>query len=491
MKINALLLIISPFLKKSASLVLFSMGGIVSGLLSLFLLPFFTKNLSVLEFGNITFYMSLISFMSCFSLLGLNTYTLKEVYHKNSKKDQMTFYCNMFLFIFVWNIFFCAISYPLLLLAVPKMFPEIQIYPYLIIVPLSTLANSLMIIPIIIFRVSQKPFFYGLITTGAILISQCLSVFFVIHAPFGYSKMLGALSGSLFVGGISLIVLLFYGKRYSKKYFSIDFVEIKKGIVFGYPLIVTSILLYLAGSFDALLIGWFLSPVDLGIYGVALTISAGISIVLYALYQLTEPDFFRIATDEENFKKSGFGNLLLKVCSIIALLGAIICLFIIPLGQFLIRRAEFYSAVTLLPLMASAIIIRTCNSYSLIGVTALGKTRIYPFLTAVKVIFVISCEIIGIKFMGLAGVPVGMFVGEVLYSFVIFVVVKKRYSFSIGRSYLFLMILVSCLLMIFGHFLFSNQYPGIVAAIALSLFMVYLVFYGDGARMVAMDRTSD
>ena len=453
---------------------MFSMGGITSGLLSLFLLPFFTENLSVVEFGKVTFYMSLVTFISCFSLLGLNTYTLKEVYYKNNKKEQIMFYCNMFLFIFVWNVILCLISYPLLLLIVPALFPEMQIHPYLIIVLFSMLASSLMIIPVIILRVSQKPLFYGLITTGAILMSQCLSVIFVMQSPFGYSKMLGACVSSLFVGGGSLIVLLYYGKKYSKKYYRLDFAEIKKGVIFGYPLILTSILTYLASSFDALLIGWFLAPADLGIYGVALTISAGITVVLYALYQLTEPDFFRIATDEENFKKSGFANLLLKVCSIITLLGTIICLFIIPLGQFLIRRAEFASAVSLLPMIAGAIILRSCNSFSLIGITALGKTRIYPVLTAVKVIFVISCEIIGIKIMGISGVPMGMFVGETLYSFVILVIVTKRYAFNIQKAYRFLLILISCLFLVFGTFLFPSQYPSIVAAIISSLFMVYL-----------------
>ncbi|HOS45044.1 MAG TPA: oligosaccharide flippase family protein [Paludibacter sp.] len=474
MKIKSHLLIITPILKKIGSLALFSMGGITSGLLSLFLLPFFTENLSVVEFGKVTFYMSLVTFISCFSLLGLNTYTLKEVYYKNNKKEQIMFYCNMFLFIFVWNVILCLISYPLLLLIVPALFPEMQIHPYLIIVLFSMLASSLMIIPVIILRVSQKPLFYGLITTGAILMSQCLSVIFVMQSPFGYSKMLGACVSSLFVGGGSLIVLLYYGKKYSKKYYRLDFAEIKKGVIFGYPLILTSILTYLASSFDALLIGWFLAPADLGIYGVALTISAGITVVLYALYQLTEPDFFRIATDEENFKKSGFANLLLKVCSIITLLGTIICLFIIPLGQFLIRRAEFASAVSLLPMIAGAIILRSCNSFSLIGITALGKTRIYPVLTAVKVIFVISCEIIGIKIMGISGVPMGMFVGETLYSFVILVIVTKRYAFNIQKAYRFLLILISCLFLVFGTFLFPSQYPSIVAAIISSLFMVYL-----------------
>jgi len=364
----------------------------------------------------------------------------------------------------------------LLPLVVTKLFANIQIYPYPIIVVAGILGGSLITIPTIIFRVSQKPLFYGIITTGQILISQCLSVIFVINAPFGYSKMLGMVLSNLLIGGSSLVILLLYGKKYSKKVLTIDFVEIKKGVVFGYPLIATSILTYLSNSFDVLIISWFLSANDLGIYSVGLTISGGISVILVSLYQLTEPDFFRIAVNEDEFKKKGFGNLLLKTCSIINLLGTIGCFFMIPLGRFLISRPEFYKAVTLLPLITCVLIIRWCNTYSLLALNALGKTLSYPALTAVQVIFVILFEIIGIKIIGLSGVPVGIFIGNVIFSFIIIKFVIKKYRIKIEKTYAFLMVLVSCLLLIFSYFLLSNQYMGIIAAIISSLFSLYLSF---------------
>jgi O-antigen/teichoic acid export membrane protein len=410
--------IISSSLFRSSGI--YTSASIINASIPLFLLPILTDKLSPADYGIVSMFQIVVSFLYPFIGMNLEGAIARKYFDKN-KSDFPSYIGTALIlscisFILVSFLFFCNLDYIHNLTSIPLVWLKyILIYAE---------CQFLIAIILIRFQVSVQPIKYGLLQISQSIINLGLTLFFVLILNKTWEGRLEALIISCVIIATISIFLLIYNK-YIK--FNVKKSDVIHALKFGIPLIPHAIGGMLFTTIDRLFLTKMIGLEQTGNYTVAYQIGAVISILTLSFNKAFSPWLFEQLNMNDfvvNLKIVKFTYLYF----IILIIGAILTLigfpFVVDLfvdGKY--KNVNGYSLFIVFGFVFQGMYFMVTNY-----ITYSEKTYILGILTLIVGLMKLPITYFSILYFGAVGASISYFFTFLLFFIAAWIISAKVYK---------------------------------------------------------------
>lgn len=439
--------------------ILVFIGNIGSKSISFLMLPFYTKWLSVEEFG-IT---DIITIYSAF-LIGLVSACLADsifIFPKDKEfKVQKRYFTTGLIFAFISfllaSLLFSVVKYVFIYYETENSFTEYTWYVFWIMVA-TFLQNYMQQFS----RSINKVRVYAI---SGILLTGSLAVFaFLLIPDYGVSGFIIAQVASFF---FSALYTFFHSKSF--KYFSLKAINIdfgKQMLKYSFPLIPNSMMWLLVSSINRPILEHYLGLKSVGIYAVANKFPS-ILIVIFSVFIYS----WQISVLEE-FDKPNYKNFYNKVFRLIFFILIVLSCLVTIFSKMLISimaDQKFIDAWYILPLLAFSVLFSSLSAFVGTNFSATKESKYYFYSSFFGALTSVLFNFLLIPFWGLYGAAVA-----VILSFAVTAIFRIKYTWNLVRiqnlRLYIVMFVVNLLIILITIYIDSKVYKNTLYVFLLGL----------------------
>jgi O-antigen/teichoic acid export membrane protein len=339
---------------------IYGVGGILSRLIAVFLIPLYASYLGTVGFGRIETIIALSGVLVIVLRLGITSAFFRFYFDADTDAERTVVVRTSFWFTMGMATLGLAVG----LVFAPQLSDWLKLHdPWLVragFVGLWAQMNYAQMTSL--FRVEQRPISFAIASVANVLITIGSTVALVVGAHAG---AVGAVVGN-FLGTLTVYAALLAYRRYQLG-LQFDRELLRQMNRFGLPLVPAALALWAINFIDRLIIGQLKGQAEVGIYSMAVRV-ASVIVFLMTAFQLAWPAFaYSIRDDDEAKRTYAFvlTYLLFVTCWISLALGALA-----PWIVDVLATPKFARAAEAVPLLAFA-----TAAYSGYSVLAIGIGR--------------------------------------------------------------------------------------------------------------------
>jgi O-antigen/teichoic acid export membrane protein len=412
-------------------------GNIGSKLIALLMLPFYTKWLSVEDYGtsdNVLVYVGL--------LLAIVTLSISEsifIFPKNQEVEEQKQYFSSGLLYTTLFLVFTGI----LLYAIREVLSATKI--------LNSIASNMGYIYLLIIAFFCQTFFQQFsrsinkvrvyAVSGVVLTFFTASLSFLLIPIYGLDGFFVAQITSLFIAAIYSIV---HSGAY--RYVSFRFVKVDKYremIKYSIPLIPNAIMWWLVGSLNRPIMEEYLGMHSIGLFAVAYKFPSLIN-VLFSVFMVS----WQISVIEE-YQKEGYEKFYNKILKLVFTVLSFCVIILSVVGKTLIdfiADAKFYDSWKYIPILALSALFSSISGFVGCNFSATRESKFYFYSSVWGAVIAILFNIVLIPIWGLYGA-----VTAIVLSHLTMVLLRVKYSWKIVKItniYFYFFVLIICFVMV-------------------------------------------
>jgi O-antigen/teichoic acid export membrane protein len=314
----------------------YTIASFTNAAIPFLLLPILTNYLTTSDYGILTMFSSLVSFLLPFLGFNLDAAISRKFYSKDTE-----------LAIYIWNsllIFICMTTFSIVLFFIFRNLIEIYTnipVNWVVMIPVVAAAQFLTGLKLVLWQVREKPFKYAIFQILQSILNSSLAILFVIILLYNWKGRI--LSIGISTSIFALIALFFFWKQNDIK-FVFKYSYIKNALQYGGGLIPHA----LGGSLILLTNRFFLTKMvnieESGLYGVANQICSIIPFITLSFNNAFVPWLYKKLAEKKNLDKRNIVKFTYVYFVIIILFGLIYFLFQ-PLIFNLFIGEQFHSAI--------------------------------------------------------------------------------------------------------------------------------------------------
>lgn len=454
--------------------VLVFIGNIGSKMIAFLMLPFYTKWLSVEDYGisdNALVYVGL--------LIGIVTLSISESIFVFPKNQELKIQKQYFSSGLIYSLFLLIITSFLLygikeVLIKEEMLKSITAnigYIYLLVVSLflQTFSQqfSRSINKITVYTIS------GVVLT---LLTAFLSIFLI--PKYGLDGFFLAQISSYFVSAFYALIHSKAYKYFSLKYMNFD--KYKEMARYSVPLIPNAIMWWLVGSLNRPLMEEYLGMHAIGLFAVAYKLPSLIN-VIFSVFMVS----WQISVIEE-YKKENYEQFYNKILRLIFAL-LVFCVIVLSVsGKYLngfIADKKFYDAWLYIPILSLSSLLSSVSGFVGTNFSATRESRYYFYSSVWGAVVAIVFNLILIPFWGLYGAVI-----TIVLSHFVMALSRIKYSWKIVKineiKFYILMLLICSIVVLVSSFIQNGMI--ILSTLIISLLLFSLMIKKDISHIVQL-----
>ncbi len=344
------LYMISSFLVKSANA---------------FLLPVYTRYLEPAEYAVFSNLMAIGAIAAIFISLYLDSAYARLFFDAEHDRRQLrSLFSTIFLFFLSWGVLAAVAAFFIIRHRTSRLL-DVPWYPYILlacIIPLVTQMNSLANVH---FRSQHKS---GTITGARLAgfaVGAAVSIILLVWGRLGAQSLLwGVLARAC------VIWLWYYGVLIREGLIGWDFSFkfLREGLTYSLALLPMGALGWLSGSFDKLLITWFGSMADSGIYSVAFEVGRIMNIFVLSLFMVYSPMIYAMLKEDAKKHIARIEQFQSFYFHVLIGMAFLVSIFTREVFQLLVEE-RYHGGISLVPVIAFA--------FAIGGIRKLYATLIY------------------------------------------------------------------------------------------------------------------
>ncbi|WP_147802814.1 lipopolysaccharide biosynthesis protein [Alkalicoccus halolimnae] len=391
----------SKFFKHS---VLYTLGSMMTPLISLILLPVYTNYLSPSEYGTMTTVQTMVGMLQLFLLLALHGAITRFFFDfLEDKEKQKEYIGSIYLFVFIFSSFGSIVLFIFSDQIGSLIFSNIQINPYMFYLIGLSWATSLLALPMALFRAQEKVGIFVSFNIIKALIIMIFTSYLIIWRGLGAES---ALFSQFTITVLFLIVAFIIQRKDYKLSFSPT--AIKTSLIFSMPLLPHVASGWIIKSSDRVILEKFVDLNELGFYALAAQVSMVLTLFYTSINNAVVPRYTKLRKQGKNES----ADKLLKYFLYIVIGFGIISIPIATLGVWIITSPEFYSALALIPVLIVGQILKGMYFIPVAKLFYTKKTNAIATSSTIAAVVNISINLIAIPYIGVYGAVTSTIVGE-------------------------------------------------------------------------------
>jgi O-antigen/teichoic acid export membrane protein len=334
-----------------------------------------------------------------------------------------------------------------------------------------------------LFRVEERPVLFTFATVANLLVTVGATVVLVVHF---HERALGVVVGN-WIGTLSVYLVLLGYRRYQLG-LQFDRRLFREMNRFGLPLVPSQLALWALAFSDRFFIAKFKGQTEVGHYSVGVRVASA-ALLLLAAFRLAWPAFAYSIEDEDEAKRT-YGYVLTYLLFVFSWLALILGLLAPWLVRLLTGRAEFHEGARVVPLTAFALTALGGYIVVSIGIGRARKTQFNWVVTGIAALLDIALNLVLVPSFGMIGAAIA---GAAAYSsmFVLMSVHAQRvYPVPYQWRRVALVVGTAIGLTAFGKALHVPLSIAVLLAAAYPLILLPLGFYlpAERRRLLAAGR---
>jgi O-antigen/teichoic acid export membrane protein len=330
--------------------------------------------------------------------------------------------------------------------------------------------ESLLIMPLTIARLNDKPVLYTIISVSNLFINLLLQIYFIVVLSLGFEYVFLA---KLLAPALMFIFFIPYILRNFN--FRIDKDEIKSILKFSFPLMLAGLLSLLLNTVDRFILSGFVSKEEVAIYTIGYGIGSVANAFILAPFTLAINVIFWKKIKEDNFKRFMTKSSTYLFSTMIFI--SVIISFSIPyLIKLIVRNESLWPASEIIPFILLSNCFVALFLFPNLDLYYKKKTHVILYIIAVSLAFNVITNFIFIKYFGIFASAVITILSSILMLLLGFFLTK---SFSFTKFEVYKVLLLSVLFIIFAGYSFmftlSNVYLDIIIKLLLLLLFIFLL----------------
>lgn len=376
--------------------VIYTVGDILPKILFFFMIPIYTKYMSVQEYGIVNSVLSVGSIVSMFYTLGLDG-ALMRFYYEYEEEKREIFISTLWIFLFIYTI-----GITLILLALGSnfssiIFKSIPFKPFVRLMILNCFFYTFTALPLIIFRAREEAMKFGFFSVVSSVINVLFIVYFVIFLKQGAEGNLKAYTITNLIFSIIYLIMI---KKGIKLRFSCHM--LKEALKYGIPLIPHLIGSWVINASDRMFLERYRTLTEVGLYSLGYQFGLVLEYVLGGINKAYVPFFFKTANENKNAPKI-FEDIIKYYSIFILSLGLSIAMFSKELIMLLASNKNYLEAYKIIPFITVVSILNGYYYMSVNSIFYVRKTKTLAVTTAVAAIINAALNIILVPKYGMQG----------------------------------------------------------------------------------------
>jgi O-antigen/teichoic acid export membrane protein len=325
----------------------YSLGAFLIKAFGFFLIPVYTRFLTVEEYGILALLNIILQLASFVLLLGVSSAAMRFYFDGQADADyQKRVYGNALVLLLIFPSLLIVLALPVGKSLATRFLPSVSFFPYIFVILLIGLCNPVQKLVLGLMRVRRRAKQYVTYTLSLFLLQTGAVILGVVFMRAGLKGVVYAqLAANTVFWGIALSIV----GRYAKFSFSKEMAG--KLFLFGLPLIPFFIFLWINEASGRFMLERYASLRDLGIFALALQFSHMLGFLGSALENSMLPYFYETAQDQKASEiLGGFATKYFVLFGLVSLLT-----FTIARPLLLIAAdAKFHEAILYIPIMVFA-----------------------------------------------------------------------------------------------------------------------------------------
>ena len=414
------------------SSLIYTIGGALSLLSTVIMLPFYTNLLTTSDFGALMLFISFSLFAQIITNFSLDTFIGVHYVEYSGQKEKLKEYIGTI----TVGLIIIGVVLSLLFLAVGHLLFEkvIQIkgygfYPFGLMSVATAIFNSYFRTYSNLLINQQKPerFFWVNIFNFAITI--VISLIGLHLYPY---SLTGPMWGR-FLSGVMIFLLAYYMLR---KEFGMRFSRnlLREIYDFCLPITLFSLITWCFSYLDRFIINHFMPVSEVGIYDFAVKFTLIIEFVQNGLATAITPKIFSIWKADRENQNYKIINRYYNAFTAISLLLVPVVVILIPIViPFIVSKKDFYRSFDYLPLISLGFVFRVLFFLFINPIYYFKKTRVLPRIFFLSTVLQIGLSIVLIKYFGLPGAVWACLIGKPLQTFLLFLETRKIIELNFNK----------------------------------------------------------
>ncbi len=456
---------------------IYGLSRIATKFVSFILLPIYSINFSIAEYGIISRIETLWQILFAIFLFGLESGVIKW-YSKIKKEDEKKrFLFSITFFLFVINLFSTAFLYFSSGLFSVLIFKTEEYSNLIFYASLIASMETFVFLMFLLLRIKEKAFLYTLLSVLIAILNLGIQVYYIFYTE---KKLEGVFIAKIISPAIILLILLPYFVRFLKPGF--DFKNLKELIIYSFPIMLASLFGTMLNQSDRYILGYLGTSTDVGLYSLAYNICGLLNFFVIAPFALAFSIISWNKLKSENAVRFFTKNItyLFFVITYLALALSLATPNLIKVFAF---NKDYWKAKDIVPWIAIAMPFYGVSIISFFSFYVTGKTFYVLYFTIASLIINLVLNFIFIPAFSFYGAALSNFISFFLLCYLCYVFSKKNYFFEYEWYKLFLMVGVYIIL-IFPFFYFQmndlsfmNVILKLAALISFPVILYFLNFY--------------
>jgi O-antigen/teichoic acid export membrane protein len=377
------------------SLLIYGVGDVATSVVSLLLLPFFTKYLTPADFGMVQMLLTVEAVAKVVFRWGVDTAFMRLYYDCTTTGARQRLASTLFFFLLAVNgtlVVAALFGSPWLSLYVTKSTTNALLVSLTI---LNTFGAGFFFIPYQVLRIGDQPKQYIALTFGRSAATIVARLVFVIGLGMG---VFGIVISDVVVTAGMLIVLTRWFAPLIRPVFSRP--VISEALAFGLPRIPHSLAQQVIGVADSYVLNAFGTLADVGLYSIGARFGLALKLFLSAFESAWTPFFLAVMREDDAPRT--FAIVSTYVIAVLVLLVSGTCVVAPELLRVLTKPA-FHAAVAVVPPIVVGVMFQGFFLVGSIGLVIRKRTTIYPLTTGIAAAASVASNLLLVPRYGMMG----------------------------------------------------------------------------------------
>lgn len=328
--------------------------------------------------------------------------------------------------------------------------------------------EALLIMPLTIARLNNKPGLYTVITVSNLLINLILQLVFLVFLDLDFRYIFLA---KFIAPALMFFIFLPYVLKNLK--FDVDFDEIKSILKFSFPLMLAMLVSLLLNTVDRFILSEYVSKLDVAIYTTGYSLGSITNAFMLSPFTLAINVIFWKKINDDNF-----GRFMTKsstyLFSAMIFASLIISLFVFYGIKIFVRNEALWPAVNIIPFILFANCFVALFTFHSLDFYHKRNTNIILYIMTACLAFNFIANIVFIKYYGIyASAVITVLSGILMLIFGQYMTRKISFTkFEINKIFL-----LSALFIIFVSAAFYFRIENVYIDISIKLLLIFLFIF--------------
>lgn len=328
--------------------------------------------------------------------------------------------------------------------------------------------ESLLILPMTIARLNEKPVLYTVITVSSLLINLFLQLYFILVLKSGFESVF--LAKFIAPAAVFIISIPYVLKNLN---FNISKEEISSILKFSFPLMLAMLLSLLLNTVDRFILADYVSKSEVAIYTIGYSLGSVTNAFVLNPFVLALNVIFWKKIEDDNFRRFMTKTSTYLFSSMI-FISLLITLFIPYFIKIFVRNSELWGAVNIVPFILLSNCFVALFFFPSLDFYHRRRTNVILYIMIICLAFNVIANMIFIKHYGIyASAVVTVF--SYLLMFLLGWYITKNYTFTKFEAYK--KILLAILFMVFAVLSFAVELESTILEITIKSLMIFLFIF--------------